>query len=48
MVDGDIARVLLLRRRFLSDSIGGWLDAFVAEVDFGLTAMMGYVHEHGE
>jgi hypothetical protein len=31
-----------------SYSIRGRLDAFVAEVDFGLAAMMGYVDVHGK
>jgi hypothetical protein len=30
------------------NSVRGWLDAFVAEIDFGLAAMMGYVNEHGQ
>ena len=32
----------------LSDSVRRWLDAFVAEVDFGLAAVMGDVDVHGE
>ena len=31
-----------------SDSVRRWADAFVAEVDFGLAAMMGNVDVHGE
>ncbi len=32
----------------VSDAIGGGLDAFFAEVDFGLAAMMGDVYVKGE
>jgi hypothetical protein len=32
----------------MSDTVGGRLDAVVAKIDFGLAAVMGYMHVHGE